>query len=194
MVQKLIVGLGNPETKFAWTRHNAGFHVLTLLANNDAFKADATLKARVAIVTIEGKEVALACPTTGMNSTGEAVKALLAHFSLTVADLLIVQDDVSMPMGKLRFQHEGRSGGHHGIESTIHELEGNAGFDRLKLAVGPDVRGDLRMEFLLSPITNDVAELYHKAVKTAAEAVKHWVESGVQSAMCRFNGTNLAAR
>ncbi|HEY9774721.1 MAG TPA: aminoacyl-tRNA hydrolase [Planktothrix sp.] len=192
MAAKLIVGLGNPEPQFAWTRHNAGFHVLSSLAAIDVFASIET--ADCAVITIASAEVVLARPVTGMNSTGKAVKALLQSWSFSPSDLLIVQDDVSLPMGRMRFQHGGGAGGHHGIESTIQELNGESGFDRLKLGVGPDVRGDLRAQFLLGPIADDVTELYNQSVATAADAVKHWVESGVQSAMSRFNGVNLAKR
>ena len=192
MVAKLILGLGNPEPDLAWTRHNAGFHVLAILAPDSAFAPNESLRAQVATIESESINVALARATTGMNSTGKAVKLLLQYFSLTPKDLLIVQDDVSMPLGKLRFQHGGRAGGHHGIESTIAELDGNNEFDRLKLAVGPDVPGDRRMQFLLGPISDDLTELYNKAVTTSAEAVKHWIASGVQSAMSRYNGIDLS--
>ena len=191
MVKKLIVGLGNPGPAYENTRHNAGFRVLDLLAQPGAFREDDTARATIAEVVIDQVPVALAKPTTFMNSSGEAVAALLRKYGLTHQDLLVVHDDVALPMGKLRFQRGGSAGGQHGVESTIEQLGGERGFERLKVAVGPDPGGAQRKDFLLSPITADLTQLFEKELETAAEATRFWLTNGADKAMCRYNGTDL---
>ena len=191
-VRNVIVGLGNPELQYENTRHNAGFHVLRALAGNAPLVFDEALKAKVAIVAIDDVEVAVACPITGMNSSGQAVRALLDRYELTPASLLMVYDDVSMPMGRLRFQHHGGAGGHHGIESAFAELGGSREFDRLKVAVGRlegllDPGGAERAKFVLTPFGDDILPLYNKVLEAAGQAIKLWVCSGVNIAQCKIN-------
>jgi len=188
MVQNVIVGLGNPGPQFETTRHNAGFDVMRSLAGAAQFVHDQTSQADVHIVEIAGKSVCLACPTTGMNSSGEAAKALLEQFSLPSSALLLIYDDVSLPMGRLRFQHNGGAGGHHGIESTIEQLGGSKEFDRLKVGVGPDPGGATRYQFVLAPMTNDELEFFGRVRAASVDAVKIWLESGIDAAMSKING------
>jgi PTH1 family peptidyl-tRNA hydrolase len=108
------------------------------------------------------------------------------------AGQMIVYDDISMPLGRLRFAEKGSAGGHHGIESTLRELSGNCSFPRLKVAVGPDVKsGDLRAAFLLSPIEADLRELYLRSVSVAAEACQLWLTKPIAACMGRYNGLDL---
>ncbi len=191
-VKHVIVCLGNPEPQYENTRHNAGFHVLRTLAGDAPFVFDQGLRAKIAVITVDQHKVAIVCPMTGMNSSGEAVGAVLDRYELTPASLLVVYDDVSMPMGRLRFQHHGGAGGHHGIESTFPELGGSREFDRLKVAVGrlegsPDPGGAERAKFVLAPIGDDILPLYNKVLETSAQAVKLWVCSGVNLAQCKYN-------
>lgn len=190
MVIKVIVGLGNPEPERERTRHNAGFDVMRTMCERGSFVFMPELQAEVAIIETPAGKVALACPTTGMNSSGEAAKALLAHFGLSSNDLLMVYDDVSLPMGKLRFQHHGGAGGHHGIESTIEQL-GSREFERLKVGVGPDPGGAERYIFVLKQMEGEELDFFREVLTTCAESVLDWVRDGTNAVMCKYNGRDL---
>jgi PTH1 family peptidyl-tRNA hydrolase len=191
MIHKMVVGLGNPGPTYDATRHNAGFRVLDALGRHADFQPDDTTDATTAELEVEGVRVLLAKPQTFMNDSGKAVAALLAKYGLSRQDLLVIHDDVSLPMGKLRFQRGGSAGGQHGVESLIEKLGGERGFDRLKVAVGPDPGGAKRFEFVLAPIGQDLIPLYEKVLETAADAVRLWLTAGADKAMCRYNGTDL---
>lgn len=187
-VQNVILGLGNPGPEFEHTRHNAGFDVLRTLGGNIDSRHYADQKADVALINNGERLAALARPTTGMNSSGEAAKALLEHFRLPSPALLVVYDDVSLPMGRLRFQHNGGAGGHHGVESTIEQLGGSKEFDRLKIGVGPDPGGASRYQFVLTAMSEAEQELFMKVREAAAEAIKLWLSNGVDAGMRAVNG------
>jgi len=186
----VLVGLGNPGSEFLWTRHNLGFDVMESVAAsmNTPFVEDAALQG---LVARPSPTIAIVKPQTGMNDSGLTVKALLTTLGVSLADVLIVYDDIAMPLGRLRFANKGSAGGHHGIESTLRELSGNAGFPRLKVAVGPDVRGDLRKAFLLSPVEEELRQLYLRSVSVAAEACRIWLAEDIDVCMRSYNGLDL---
>ena len=185
-VKHVIVGLGNPGPQFENTRHNAGFDVMRALAGETAFSHVEALHADIAVVKIDDHDVALVCPTTGMNDSGDAVKAVLDHYELGPEALLVVHDDVTLSQfAMLRFQHSGKAGGHHGIEHTVQLLNSNE-FDRLKVGVGPDPGGAKRFEFVLAKM-DDIRPRYLALVGKSADAVRLWVNSGVAIASCQFN-------
>lgn len=132
----LVVGLGNPGSDYDGTRHNIGAEVIDLLASPDGLgRAPRRVRARVASVTIGGRQALVAVPTTYMNLSGEAVASLLAYYKVAVEDLVVVHDDIDLPFGRIRF-HVGRgSGGNNGIESIIRSLRTND-FRRVRLGVG----------------------------------------------------------
>jgi PTH1 family peptidyl-tRNA hydrolase len=188
---KLIVGLGNPGTEYESTKHNAGFRVVDLLSGKyeAVFANKKELHCQLAKVQICDQQVLVVKPATFMNNSGRAVNAVLNwHKELQLSDLIIVHDDVSLPLGRLRLQHEGGAGGHHGIESTIESLGDRREFDRLKFGVGPDPGGDIRAEYVLSKIPKQLELLYEKSCATAVDALEYWVSSGIQEAMNKFNG------
>ena len=187
---KVLVGLGNPGPEFLWTRHNLGYDVMDRLAQmtDAAFAFDAELNA---LVAKPNAQTVLVKPQTGMNTSGLTVKALLDHPGVSLANVLMVYDDISLPLGRLRFATKGGAGGHHGIESTLDQLGGNSAFPRLKVAVGPDVKGDQRAAFLLSPVEAELRQLYLRAITVAAEACQLWLAQSVDVCMCRYNGLDL---
>jgi len=187
-IKHVIVGLGNPGDEFENTRHNAGFDVMRALAGSAVWSRDESLFSEIAVVSVEGHDVMLACPQTGMNTSGLAVKALIDRLQLAPGDLLIVHDDVSLAhFGMLRFQHSGKAGGHHGIEHTVEQLSSNQ-FDRLKVGVGPDPGGAVRYKFVLAKLDdNDIKARYLALVNKSAEAIRAWVVDGVAKASCKFN-------
>lgn len=187
-MRKVVVGLGNPEPRYAWTRHNAGWLVIdrlfALSGQQPAF--DPAARAERGIAQTGGIEIALLKPHTGMNSSGKSVAAVLSELSLPASAVLVVYDDVTLPMGRLKFQYAGGSGGHRGIDSVVSEL-GTVDFARLKLGVGPGPSGPARLDFVLSPMEEADRPSYLRLVELAGDAVNAWALEGLQSAMCRFN-------
>jgi peptidyl-tRNA hydrolase, PTH1 family len=188
---KVLIGLGNPGPKFLWTRHNLGFDVMERLAatHGAPFSQDDEFNA---LIARPNPGIVIVKPQTGMNDSGLCVRALVEKLDVSLADVMLVYDDISMPLGRLRFATKGSAGGHHGIESTLFHLQGKSNFPRLKVAVGPDVRGDLRKAFLLSPIEEDARKLYLQVVSIAAEACQLWLATSVDVCMSRYNGLDLA--
>jgi|688.fasta_scaffold271795_2 PTH1 family peptidyl-tRNA hydrolase len=199
MATKLIVGLGNIGNEYVGTRHNAGFSVIDELATMpNAVSASAEFKlvkdfhAQVGKLNVSGSNLILAKPTTYMNLSGRAVYAILNYFKIELQDLLVVHDDVSLPLGRLRLQKAGGAGGQHGVESIIETLGGRKEFSRLKFGVGPDPGGARRAQYVLSRIPGDDQELYRKMVHMSAEAISFWVQKGILESMNKYNSINLA--
>lgn len=190
---KLIVGLGNPEPRYWETRHNAGFWIVDRIATkysiNLQHKKD--LFADTTKVNIGRQEVVLAKPTTYMNLSGRSIAAFLHWYKIDAADLLIIHDEVALPLGKIRMQHGGGAGGHHGIESTFECIGKDKVFDRLRIGVGPDPGGDIRGQFVLSPIAEEDRELKEKSLDMATDAVYMWLARGHREVANKFNGMDL---
>jgi len=188
---KVLVGLGNPGPEFLWTRHNAGFDVMDELAvqmGANAFSLESEL---MGLIARPNSNTLLVKPQTGMNDSGLCVKALVDKLGVSPRNVAIVYDDVSLPLGKLRFAAKGGAGGHHGIESTVRELGGDTSFTKVRVAVGPDPGGAERYKFVLSPLAPELRDLYRRVVSTSAEACQLWLSSSVDACMCRFNGIDL---
>ncbi len=135
---KLIIGLGNVGEKYVFTRHNVGFMVLDRLAvrENFSFREEKKLKSFVAKVRLWGDEFMLVKPTTFMNLSGEALRAVMDYYKIKPEDVLVIYDDLSLELGKMRFRASGSDGGHNGIKSIIQHLGSNK-FVRLKVGIGP---------------------------------------------------------
>ena len=184
---KLIVGLGNPGRKFRDTRHNVGFEVVDELARRagvgfEAAPAEA-LMARAGPV---GPAVMLAKPLTLMNLSGVAVAELARYFRIAVADVLVVADDASLPLGRLRARAQGSDGGHRGLRSIIERL-GTEEFARLRVGVG---RGDPRRDLadhVLARFDPDERAPAETAVLRAADAAETFVTLGIAAMMNQFN-------
>ena len=135
---KLVVGLGNVGDKYCFTRHNAGFMVVDKWAimNDVSFKEDKKLKCFVGKFKSGFEDIMLIKPTTFMNLSGEAVIAVMNYYKIDIEDVIIVYDDLSLELGKMRFRPSGSDGGHNGIKSVIKHL-GTSNFARLKIGIGP---------------------------------------------------------
>ena len=188
---KLIVGLGNPGPQYMMTRHNAGFWVTDRLATKygaDKFRLEPKFDAYMMKVQIRAESVWLVQPDTFMNLSGQAALAVLNFYKIDPADMLVIHDDVALPLGKLRVQSGGGAGGQHGIENIIQRLGGAKNFDRIKFGVGPDPGGARRADFVLSAFAPDQFELKDKMIGIVAEAAEQWVFSGWKEAANKFNG------
>ncbi len=183
----LIVGLGNPGRTYQGTRHNIGFEVADLLAERHRAGFTSGRGDYVtATVLMEGERVVLAKPTTFMNLSGHAVRDLVTFYKADLERLLVLVDDVNLPLGKIRVRPEGSEGGHRGLESIIYQL-GRDDFARLRLGVGRarmpvDLRG-----FVLDRFDEDEIEIIREAVRTAADAAESFVRDGVSETMNRYN-------
>jgi PTH1 family peptidyl-tRNA hydrolase len=189
---KLIVGLGNPGPKYRGTRHNVGFDVLDALAGRHhlAFES-APAEALIARWRRpEACDVLLAKPLTYMNNSGVAVGELLRYFKIDVANLLVVVDEVQLPLGRLRARARGSAGGHNGLKSIIAHL--GSEFCRLRLGIGRgDGRRDLADHVLARFDRDEAAEVERMTVR-AADAVEMFVTDGIAAVMNAFNGGDPA--
>jgi PTH1 family peptidyl-tRNA hydrolase len=187
---KLIVGLGNPGPKYRGTRHNIGFAVADELARRRSVGFDAS-PVEALVAKVRGAEpVLLAKPLTFMNESGEAVGALARYFKVEPADLLVVVDEVQLPLGKLRARARGSAGGHNGLKSLIAHL--GEEFARLRVGVG---RGDQRRDLgdhVLARFEADEAVEVERMTRRAADASEMFITSGIEAVMNGYNGGDPA--
>ena len=184
---RLIVGLGNPGSEYRGTRHNVGFDVVDVLARRlDLAFESAPADAVLARQRGPGARVMLAKPLTYMNRSGGAVQTLRHYFRIEPEALLVVADDVNLPLGRIRGRKRGSDGGHNGLASIIASL-GTAEFARLRVGVG---RGDTRRSLtahVLARFDTDEREEAEAAIERAADAVETFVADGIDGMMNRFN-------
>ncbi len=188
-VDRLVVGLGNPGDGYAATRHNVGFQVVARLAKRARLEFGAkAAESRIAEGALGGVKIAIARPQTFMNDSGRAVAKLLDRYRLGPDALLIITDDVDLPLGKVRFRESGGPGTHNGMRSIVGEV--GEGFARLRLGVAPadpDAEiGDLA-DYVLRPFAADERDAADEMVQRATEAAEVAVRDGVRRAMDRFN-------
>lgn len=185
---KLIVGLGNPGSKYRGTRHNIGFDVISELANRHLNeRPKAKFDAEVAEVGIENCKCLLVSPLTYMNLSGKSVLAAQNFYKVSATeDILVICDDLNLDVGKIRIRARGSAGGQNGIKDIIHRL-GTSDFSRLRVGIGrPPPRWDTA-NYVLGKFDEDDQPVMDIAIKKAADAVQCWVGSGVQVAMNKFN-------
>ena len=183
---KLVLGLGNPGRAFARGRHNVGFWCIDSLAR----KYDIRLgqRRRVAVLgegSITGEQVVLARPRTFMNRSGLAARYLLDRFRIDASALLVVYDDMDLPVGKLRIRPQGSSAGHKGMESIIAEV-GTVCFPRLRIGIGRP-QGQDAVPFVLGPFSREEAVTIRETIDRAVEAVAWITQHGLAEAMDRYN-------
>ncbi len=189
---KLVVGLGNPGSQYAGTRHNVGWMVLDRLADRagKAGRGRQRDAAESIQVRYRGLELTLAKPLTYMNDSGVAVRKLLARERVPLADLLIVTDDFALPFGKLRFREGGSHGGHNGLRSVIDEL-GTEKIARLRIGIGDPARGAI--DHVLSTFGPDEKARLPILLDAAADAVEAWARDGTSKAANRWNSFEMQA-
>jgi PTH1 family peptidyl-tRNA hydrolase len=188
---KAIVGLGNPGAQYKGTRHNVGFAVLDELARRASLDFEtAPAEALMARWRRPDDAVILVKPLTFMNLSGQAVGELARYFKVDVSDLLIVVDEVQLPLGKVRARARGSAGGHNGLKSVMAHL--GDGYARLRLGVG---RGDARRDLadhVLTRFDKDEAAEVDRMITRAADAAETFITSGIAAVMNQFNGGDSA--
>ena len=184
---KLVVGLGNPGERYDHTPHNAGFAVVDRLAwaGGGRWRFDAG-PALVATVGLSGTSLLLAKPQTYMNLSGGAVSLLLCGHRLSLDDLIVICDDLALPLGRIRIRARGGDGGHNGLKSIV-EVLGTREFARVRLGIAPEGMIPDAAEFVLSPVPPDRASAFRGMIHKGAEAVESICLAGVDQAMNRFN-------
>lgn len=187
-VSWLVVFLGNPGPKYAGTRHNAGFmtaDAMEKLQNTEINKL--RFKALTGSCTINGEKVMLMKPQTYMNLSGEAVIQAVNFYKIPPEHVIVVSDEISLPVGKLRIRQKGSAGGHNGLKNIIAHL-GTENFPRIRLGVGAPSHPDYDMkDWVLATFKNQDAADIADAAKRAAEAVVCYITDGPDRAMNRFN-------
>ncbi len=184
---KIVVGLGNPGKKYAGTRHNIGFDVLVALS--ERFSADrwrTSFEAETTEIQIGSERIQLVAPQTFMNLSGRSVRSIVNFYKISLADLLLVHDDMNLPTGRLRLRSSGSAGGQKGLQNTIDQL-GTSDFARLRVGVGRPPSGVDATNYVLHKFSKAERLKMEECVSRAASAVECWVEEGVEQAMNLFN-------
>jgi PTH1 family peptidyl-tRNA hydrolase len=194
---KIVVGLGNPGARYEMTRHNVGFRLVEKLAAQLGadFRNSGSMQCDWAKAKVGNIDVVLVKPLTYMNLSGQSVQKVLHWYKLDIktnpGDLIVAHDDVSLNLGRLRFQKAGGAGGQHGVESIIECLSGNKQFDRLKLGVGPDPGGATRGDYVLSNFPPEQQKVIDEILLHGCEGIKHWLKTDIDKSANRFNALDL---
>ena len=179
---RLIAGLGNPDVKYMNTRHNMGFMILDEIIKSKNLKLSEKFKSYFA----KDGDILYAMPATYMNLSGLAVAEIMKFFKLDIKDILIVYDDISLPLGTLRFRSNGSDGGHNGIKSIIKEI-GSSDFNRLKSGIGPQPLNMPSEKFVLADFRDDEKDKLNKIVKIGADAALDWLSNDVSKLQNLYN-------
>ena len=184
---RLIVGLGNPDPEYQWTPHNLGFMVVDELANRNGICVERPEgKALLGRGKVAGEEVLLAKPQTYMNLSGISVRELLAKYELDADALLVMWDEVQLPLGTIRIHPDGSAGSHNGARSVINAV-GTQKFARLRLGCGPEHPLRSRREHVLRPMKNVQLDAAAEMVGQAGDAVEMILTQGLDAAMTKYN-------
>lgn len=186
--KRLIVGLGNPGPEYEATRHNVGFMVVDQLAETVGV---APLRRTIAASLADeashrGRALVLAKPQTYMNRSGEAVRALTRRYGLTPDDLIVVYDDIALPLGAVRLRGKGGAGGHNGVQDIIDAL-GTAAFPRIRVGIGSEFGRGQQVRYVLAPFAEDQRAARDEAIDFASKAALSFVREGLMTAMNRYN-------
>ena len=185
---KLVVGLGNPGRRYEATRHNIGYIVVGELAKKYlAGGLKTRFQGETAEINLDGQKVLLLTPTTYMNLSGASVLAARDFYKIPQEDLLVVCDDLNLPLAKLRVRAAGSAGGQKGLEDIVRRL-GTEEFARLRIGIGSPPEGWNWPDFVLSKFSKEEIPAMEQAVARAVEATVVWAREGVQACMNRYNG------
>ncbi len=188
---KIVVGLGNPGRKYAGTRHNVGFEVLEVLARQSAERWRSRFEAELLEVQLAGERTLLVAPQTYMNLSGRSVRSVVEFYKTPISDLLVISDDLNLPVGKLRLRASGTAGGQKGLKNIIDQL-GTTEFARLRVGIGRPPAGADAVNYVLQSFAKAERPQVEEAIQRAVEATERWVASGVDAAMNAFNRNHEA--
>jgi PTH1 family peptidyl-tRNA hydrolase len=184
---KVIVGLGNPGSRYHGTRHNVGFAVVDALAEApDAGSFQSRFQAQLAELRVGDEKVLLVKPETFMNLSGRSVRQVVDFYDVPLEDVLVVCDDINLPLGKLRFRARGTHGGHNGLRDIQNHL-GTTEYSRLRIGVGAPDEDDT-IDHVLGRFRPTEKPVIEEALEVAVQAADAWIREGIQECMNRYNG------
>ena len=182
---KVIVGLGNPGPRYKDTRHNVGFQTLEELARRHPVqRQESRFDAIIAHLQIKQEKVFLLKPLTYMNLSGKAVRALIAYYKIDLKDIIVIYDDMDLPVGNLRIRSAGGTGGHRGMTSLVENL-GTREFARIRIGIGRPPHEAI--DWVLGRFSPEEKPLISNAVARAADAVETWIANRIEKAMNEYN-------
>ena len=186
----IVVGLGNPGAQYARTRHNAGFETLEALSRR--WNVDINRKkfnGLIAETTYNGHRVVLCLPQTFMNASGECVQELLQWYKCPLENMIVIYDDIDLPLSRLRVRKSGSAGTHNGMRSILACIGNQQGFPRIRVGVGAKPEGWDLADWVLSTYRlREEREEMEKAFARAADCVEDWLKNGIEHAMQQYNG------
>lgn len=187
---KLIVGLGNPGSKYADTRHNAGEWLIERIARrlNLTLKDENKFFGKTAIATISGQDLRLLVPTTFMNLSGKSVGALASFYRILPEEILVIHDELDLPPGSVKLKLGGGHGGHNGLKDIIAQLANSKNFYRLRVGIGHPGDKNLVASYVLSKPSPQDQTLIDKALDEAESCIEILIKDGIDKAMNRLNG------
>lgn len=182
---KLIVGLGNFEEKYFFTRHNAGFIMADFFVrfHNESFKQEKKLKSMIARFKFNDEDIVVIKPLTYMNLSGEAISAVMNFYKINIKDILVIYDDISIDLGTVRFRSSGSDGGHNGVKSVIMQL-GTKDFDRLKIGIGPQPNIPAEA-YVLQNFSNEELEELKEVLKKPL--IEDYLKEGIEKVQNAYN-------
>jgi PTH1 family peptidyl-tRNA hydrolase len=188
----LIVGLGNPGNEYAHTRHNIGFDVVHAFVtkNDGVFRTDRL--AYVSDVKWKGKKFVCICPTTFMNLSGKAVKYWMDKEKISLENIMVIVDEVALPLNKIRLRPAGSDGGHNGLKS-VHELLGTTEYPRLRFGIGNDYPRGMQSDYVLGKWNKEEEPLVKLKIQKAVEVIEIFATAGIAAAMNQVNNKEFAA-
>ncbi|MGI6178124.1 MAG: aminoacyl-tRNA hydrolase [Eubacterium sp.] len=182
----VVAGLGNPGRQYSYTRHNIGFITVERFAERHGISfRPSKFDALIGDGMISGRKVLVVEPQTYMNLSGNAIAPIVDYYKIDIANLLVIYDDIDIPLGMIRIRPSGSAGTHNGMRSVISML-GTDGFPRIRIGMGQEHMSDL-VDFVIGKITDSEAEVLRKSVDTAADAVGCFIESGIERTMNQYN-------
>ena len=184
----MIVGLGNPGKKYEFTRHNTGFLCVDLYAEQHGFKIDRLkFKSLIGETKINGKRCLFVKPQTFMNLSGEAVRDAAAFYKIPPEKIIVIFDDISLDVGKMRIRRKGSDGGHNGIKNIIYHLSSEL-FPRIKIGIGAKPHPDYDLaDWVLTPFSKEDLKTLREICENAGEAIELMVDGKIEEAMSRFS-------
>lgn len=184
---KCVIGLGNPGKKYEKTRHNIGFIVIDeLTRRHNASLDEVKFKSTYSVTTVAGQKVMFIKPQTFMNLSGEAVRPLIEYYKIKVEDIVVIYDDLDLPVGKIRMREKGGHGGHNGIRSLIQHL-GTKEFKRIRIGVGRPTTAQAIADYVLKPFAKKEQEDMKITVQESADACDMWLNKPYVDVMNTYN-------
>ncbi len=183
----VIVGLGNPGSKYAGTRHNVGFELIDRLAAELSAKiGPGKGPFHIGDVRYRRQKIYLVKPATFMNRSGDAVQQILHYYKIDPAECLVCYDDLDIPIGKIRVRPKGSAAGHNGVRDIIRKL-GTDAFPRLRIGIGNEFREGEQVNYVLSRFSSEEGEVMDNTLNKAVDAALHFVTEGIEKTMNVFN-------